>query len=85
MKRILKYSSILIFFFVLSCNNDDETIDTSPVAAFKVNELLINEGQPAIFTDLSFDQNISLLKSRLTNTTPSTVSNKRGFRLVRRP
>ncbi|MFH6770062.1 PQQ-binding-like beta-propeller repeat protein [Gaetbulibacter aquiaggeris] len=57
MKRILKYSSILIFFFVLSCNNDDETIDTSPVAAFKVNELLINEGQPAIFTDLSFDQN----------------------------
>jgi hypothetical protein len=38
-----------------------------------------------IVKDLSFDQNISLLKSRLTNTTPSTVSNKRGFRLVRRP
>jgi formylglycine-generating enzyme required for sulfatase activity len=38
-----------------------------------------------IVKDLSFDQNISLLKSRVTNTTPSTVSNKRGFRLVRRP
>jgi formylglycine-generating enzyme required for sulfatase activity len=38
-----------------------------------------------IVKDLSFDQNISLLKSRLTNTTPSTVSSKRGFRLVRRP
>jgi formylglycine-generating enzyme required for sulfatase activity len=38
-----------------------------------------------IVKDLSFDQNISLLKSRLTNKTPSTVSNKRGFRLVRRP
>jgi hypothetical protein len=38
-----------------------------------------------IVKDLSFDQNISLLKSRVTNTTPSMVSNKRGFRLVRRP
>ena len=38
-----------------------------------------------IVKDLSFDQNISLLKSRVINTTPSTVSNKRGFRLVRRP
>ena len=38
-----------------------------------------------IVKDLSFDENISLLKSRVTNTTPSTVSNKRGFRLVRRP
>jgi hypothetical protein len=38
-----------------------------------------------IVKDLSFGENISLLKSRVTNTTPSLVSYKRGFRLVRRP
>ena len=42
-------------------------------------------GTNRIVKDLSFDENISLLKNRVTNTTPSTVSNKRGFRLVRRP
>lgn len=57
MKTILKYSFLFILLFTLSCNNDDDIIDTSPVAAFKINEALINEGQPAIFTDLSFDQN----------------------------
>ena len=38
-----------------------------------------------IVKDLSFDQNIALLKNRVTNTTPNSVSNTRGFRLVRRP
>lgn len=57
MKNILKYPFIIILLLLLSCNKDEDIIDTSPVAAFKVNEQQIIEGQAAIFTDLSFDQN----------------------------
>lgn len=57
MKNILKYSFMIFFLLFLSCDKDEDIIDTSPVAAFKVNEQLIIEGQAAIFTDLSFDQN----------------------------
>lgn len=41
--------------FLFSCEKE-EAINTKPVAAFKVNEQTIVEGEPAIFTDLSFDQ-----------------------------
>ncbi|KJD31116.1 hypothetical protein PK35_16255 [Tamlana nanhaiensis] len=40
-----------------SCYDDESIIDTKPVGAFKVNSDLIELGSPAIFTDLSFDQN----------------------------
>lgn len=61
MKNILIYTKaimVLGFILLFACNNDNELIiDTKPVAAFKINETIVDEGTPIIFTDLSFDQN----------------------------
>jgi len=54
--NILILASLITFF---SCE-DDEPIDTKPVAAFKVNEQIVVEGNAVIFTDLSFDENGSI-------------------------
>jgi outer membrane protein assembly factor BamB len=61
MKQILNLSIVLFSMVLVSCDNDgDQSIDTKPVAAFSVNAEEIEEGQPVIFTDLSFDQNGSI-------------------------
>ncbi|WP_430809951.1 MULTISPECIES: PQQ-binding-like beta-propeller repeat protein [unclassified Carboxylicivirga] len=51
---------ILASFFALFSCEDDEVIDTKPVAAFKMSEQVVVEGEAVIFTDLSFDENGSV-------------------------
>jgi outer membrane protein assembly factor BamB len=59
--KILKYGIFLFLLGLISCNDDDSVIDTKPVAAFSVNETDVVEGDTSIFTDLSFDQNGSIV------------------------
>ncbi len=55
--KIIVLASLL--FALFSCE-DEETIDTKPVAAFSVNASEIIQGNAVIFTDLSFDENGSI-------------------------
>lgn len=65
MKNTITFTKMVIIFgFIsfLSCNiEDDSMTNTKPVAAFKINESIVDEGSPIVFTDLSFDQNGSIL------------------------
>lgn len=47
---------ILLVIGFISCKKDSP-IDTKPVAAFSVNTVELIVGNPAVFTNLSFDQN----------------------------
>lgn len=59
-KNIFKTILVATFIFSLFSCEKEKITDTKPVAAFKVNEQTIVEGEPAIFTDLSFDQDGSI-------------------------
>ena len=58
--RIIILGLVVITFGIASCENDNSVIDTKPVGAFKVSSELIELGNAAVFTDLSFDQNGSI-------------------------
>lgn len=52
---------ILSALLWMACNDDDK-VNTKPVAAFKASEVTIQEGQSISFTDLSFDQDGQVTK-----------------------
>lgn len=84
MKTILNF--ILLILFCISCNKDTNDIDTSPVAAFTVNESAIIPGTAVTFTNVSFDQNGSIASwewnfgdgETSTEFSPTHVYNKSG-------
>lgn len=59
-KRLILKLVIAAFFMVIVSCEEVVEVDTKPVAAFKVNEDDIEEGNSAIFTDLSFDEDGSI-------------------------
>ena len=54
---------LFLFLVIISCNNEDTVIDTKPVGAFSYTYKLANNNTAVVttFTDLSFDQNGSIV------------------------
>ncbi len=79
-------------FIILSCdNNDGNSIDTKPVAAFSVDETDIIPGRTLEFIDASFDQNGSIISwlwdfgngQTSTEKSPSFTFNDEGTFIVK--
>ena len=59
--NIFKIFLMVCFWGTLfSCEKED-SVNVKPVAAFKTNDIVIIEGNPVVFTDLSFDEDGSIV------------------------